>query len=214
VRTILEGVERFTVELTGKVDPSLADLLPRDVEAERDERDGSIRVGVLVFAMQGLRARGLPGPRLDYGEALFRVAVRHRGAPAWLAVACDLDNALVRATGERLIRYPVRRARIAIDGTRVAVEAREGTLAAEVVETAERVIPEPTRVVLSRRGDTLYRIPWEEVPPPDPHVARVRIVTDTLSAASFGVPARYDERGVGMQGRVHRCGLAVEVTGR
>jgi hypothetical protein len=211
VRTVLEGVERFTVELAGRADPAIVAALPPGVEAERESDDGAVPVNVLFFRMEGLRPQALPGPRFDYCEALFRVGVRHRGAPAWLAVACDIDNALVRATGERLIRYPVRSARLAIDATRVTVEAPEGTLSAVVEETAEQATAAPPRIALTRHRETLYRIPWEEVDPTHRYVAQVRIVDDTLSENSFGVPVRYAERAVSMQGRIHRCGLATPV---
>ncbi len=207
MRTIVEGVERFTVELSGSADPALAAALPPGVEAEENP-DGTVPVNVLFFWMDGLRPRALPGPRLDYHEALFRVGVRHEGAAAWLSVACDLDSAFVRATGAALIRYPVRAARLSVDPHRVAVETPRGTLVAEIEETEEALEAPPPRVALTRKGETLYRIPWEEVAPPHCRAARVRILQDTLSEATFGVPVRYAGRALSMQGRVHRCGVA------
>lgn len=208
---LLRGTEELSFELAGSI-------------AERDARArlppelqpalvaGRARVALTVFRMHGLRVRGLPGPGLDYSEALWRLAVEHRGELAWLAVACDLDSALIRSTGRALIRYPVREASLGLAEDGFSVRAAEGVLAIELGAPVSAELESPgTRPLLVASGGRLWRVPWAEVPAPGSRSRALEVRADTLSRTTLG-PIDWDPVALCLRGRGHRCGRAMAVT--
>jgi hypothetical protein len=203
----LVGTEERTLEAAGTISRAAAEaLVGSGVLAEN--QDGRTPVSLLVFAMHGLTLRPLPGPGLDYGEALWRVGCLWEGQRAWFAVACDLDSALVRALGARLVRYPVRRGEILLTDYSAEVTAGGRATRVRAYAQAGSPAPVPPRPALVRAQGRLYRIPWREDPAPFRSEARLEILADTLSALTFGEAAAWDERGLLHRGRVHRCGIA------
>lgn len=180
--TILRGTEEDTLEIGG----TLAD---------------GARVGVLFFAMSGLKIRGVPWPGFDYTEALWRRAE----GEAWLVVACDLDRALVRVMGKRIVRYPARTASFV---GRWSVTTESGSFSVQVTEKNESPAPTPPRRTLVREGDRTYEIPWEEIPAPIRKVATVDVLSDTLSEPTFGSRVEWSKAGLVHRGRIHMCGVA------
>jgi hypothetical protein len=184
-KTILRGTEDDTLEIEG------------------DLPDGT-RVGVLFFAMRGLRFKGMPGPGFDYREALWR---KREDDGAWLAVACDLDSALVRAFGRRIVRYPARKA--SFDGQWKVLTDR-GELSASAHANDEHPDPVPPRRTIVREGDRAWEIPWEEIPG-ERSLAGVEILSDTLSEPTFGARVKWSSTGLVHRGRIHMCGFASEI---
>jgi hypothetical protein len=204
----LRGTEAFTVELTGTlaVDDAraLAASLPLALRP-----DGRAEVGLLLFQMRGLGLGALPGPRLDYGEALWRLGVIVDGAPGWFGLCCDIDHPLVRRTGALLVRYPVRAARFAFDAEAgsAQVDAAAGTLRVTADLTAEAPAAEPPRPLLVRDGGRLFRIPWKEEPAPFRRRATAS-VRGALGERTLAPSLGWDAAALVHRGRVHRCGLA------
>jgi uncharacterized protein YqjF (DUF2071 family) len=220
MRLHFSGVEALTVELDGAIPEARARAIAgRHFSLEL--RGGQVPVSLLVFRMHRLAPVELPGPALDYDEALWRIGIVHEGAPAWLAHACDLDKRRMRILGRWLVRYPGRAARFSMerDGAemRVRVEAAGAALSLRAEAIAGRcaavVPPEPPRRVLVRDGQARYEIPWYEEPAPDRDEAEITILGDTLSEATFGTPVAWSRRGLLHRGRIHRCGLASQVAG-
>lgn len=208
----LRGTEAATIELSGTIPPTAATplMLGSGLAPEQDAE--GVRVSLLLFRMQGLRLRGLPWPAFDYGEALWRIGVRHREQPSWLAVACDLDSAWIRWSGALLCRYPVRRARFrfaaAEQAYHVEINGKAGGLVVHATSSRREVPPEPPRPVLVYIASRLYRIPWQEEAAPYRRVADIDTCDGAAIAATFRRPVRWHPRGLVHQGRVHRCGIA------
>lgn len=211
----LTGTEAISLELGGHIDADRAALLAGP-GLDVVERRGRVRIGLLVLQMRGL---GLGPLRLSYGEALWRLAVLWAGRPAWLGLACDLDRPLVRWLAARLIRYPVRAARIdllgAPDGIRCEVRSRAGRLRLACTETLAQPPAEPPRPLLVRErpGGRLFSVPWGEVPAPERRAVLLRPDDPdlALARATFGEAQTLalDRAGVLHRGRLHRCGRAV-----
>ncbi|HUJ57519.1 MAG TPA: hypothetical protein VLX92_03475 [Kofleriaceae bacterium] len=199
MRTILRGTEADTLELDGTL------AAPPPIPAPLELADEPARVNLLLFAMRGLALRAVPWPRFDYHEALWRIAVRIRGEPGWLAVACDLDSATIRAFGRRVVRYPTRVARF---GERWSVDAGGGSLIARVTELADSPPAQPARRTFVRDRDRLYEIPWQEIAAPERRTAAIDVVTDTLSRPTFGDSPAWARSGLVHRGRIHMCGVA------
>jgi uncharacterized protein YqjF (DUF2071 family) len=210
-RTILTGTEALTLEIELTFDPrGLTRALPAGLSL--DVPDGVARCALLLFRMEDMRVDGLPGPSLRYHEALWRLRVRHDGAPAHFALACDLDHPLVRLVGASLIRYPVRRTHFDVhDGAVPSLDlaSTEGRLA--LTATPLDVVREvrPPLPVFTRAGAALRRIPWREDPPASAIEARLAVSDDALARARLGA-VQWPERGVLMRGRTHHCGVAVK----
>lgn len=212
-RLELRGTEALTleVELTCAVEAARR-LLPAALAPVVDA-EGRARASLLLFAMEGMRVVGLPGPRLAYREALWRLRVRRDGEEAWFAAACDLDQPLVRAVGASLIRYPVRRARcdfgagatprfsVVAAGEALELVARPGTTRLEAV---------PPLPVFTAAGGALFRIPWRETPGPERVEAEVAVRADSLAVATLG-SVRWATGAALMRGRTHHCGAAERV---
>ena len=177
----------------------------------REDDDGDVEVGLLVFGMRGLALRGGPGPGLDYREALWRIGIVMDGEPGWLAHTCDLDRSLVRFFGRRLIRYPARAASIEVDQTdahwRLSIRAA-GSFRADVELTGEEPDPEPPRRVMVRDRGRLYAVPWAEDPAPFRRRAVVAVADEGLSAATLGAAVRWQPDALVHRGRIHHCGFA------
>src|SRR4051812_1780527 len=116
MRIELRGTEVATIEVTGSLPAEPARVLAGGTSIELDmDDDGGVRVSLLLFHMRGLAPWGLSGVGIDYREALWRVGVLHRSRPSWLVVRCDVDHAVVRASGARLLRYPMRPATLSLE---------------------------------------------------------------------------------------------------
>lgn len=209
---MFSGTETTSLELTAVLDAAAAETiertLPDPLLLERDaERRGV--ASVLALEMHGLGLRGVP-IGLDYREVLHRVAARFRGEPAWVALRCDLDRALVRAMAAKIIRYPVAAARIAIedgeDGVvRLRSDGGDGVIAATFAP-AEAVEPTPPRRTFVVHRERLFEIPWDERPAP---VRRRASVTDSDAsgcATVFGASLTFDGVATLHRGRTHFCG--------
>lgn len=211
MRFELRGTEALTIELKGTLDVAEARELAGAARLDFElDPEGRVVVGLLLFDMRGLGARGLPGPRFDYREALWRLGVVRDGAPSWLGVCCDIDHPIVRRTGALLVRYPVREASFVFEDWTARVEAREGSLqvtARPAADEAPVVAPRPTFV---RAGEQLYRIPWREEPAPFRRHASAS-VSGALGATTMGGSLRWEPAAMVHRGRVHRCGLAARV---
>jgi hypothetical protein len=201
MKTVLRGTEALTLE----AGVSLAPASARAMVPERFEVEG--RGSLLLFKMTGLAARALPFARFDYFEALWRIAIRSEGAHAWFAVKCDIDHPVVRALGERLVRYPTRAARIVGSEARWAVEAGGAKLELRVGDEDVAPAPELRRVFVAR-GEHVFEIPWDEVPPARTRRVRVTAADASLLEATLGEGATFDGTGVVHRGRVHMCGFA------
>lgn len=207
---LLAGTEELSFELGGTVPASAARaFVPRGLELL--ESAGVAEIALTVFRMKGLRIRRLPGPGLDYSEALWRLAVLREGLPAWLALACDLDSGLVRALGHALIRYPVRPARLVLAprSFTLSVDGAELSVALGEQSGLELRSPASRPLLVAARGK-LWRVPWGEIPPREAESRVVEIVSDGLSPLSV---ARVDwaPDATLLTGRGHRCGVAAEL---
>ena len=202
--TILRGTEADTLEIRGVLSEGARPEIPAPLVLAGDR----IEVDVLFFAMHGLALRGLPRPAFDYTEALWRVGVESEGKPAWLAVACDIDRALIRALGRRIVRYPTR---VASFGERWSVETSAGKLAVHVDEGSESPAAVPARRTFVRDRGRLYEIPWEEIAAPERHIASVVVTTDSLSELTFGTKVTWAKSALVHRGRTHMCGIAKRI---
>lgn len=214
------GTESVSVELSARLDLAATDAIARRVPAPLVlERDGAGRgsASLLVLEMSGLGLGGLP-PRFDYLEVLYRLGVEVDGAPAWLALRCDIDRPLVRSFARAVIRYPVCPATITIDerGDRTltlrAHTARDHlSVTLAVVEGHDAPEARPPRRTFVVDGPTLFEIPWDERPAPLRHHADLVAVDGPSIDAVFGGSVTLDPRAVVHHGRVHRCGAARRV---
>jgi hypothetical protein len=207
----LAGTEAWTLELTGRVPRGAVEHAAAGLPL-RETAEG-VEVGLLLFGMRGLGVVRLPGPRFDYGEALWRLGVDLDDVPGWLGHTCDLDRALVGVLGRVLVRYPVRRARIehADDGERwsVVVEAAQGRrLRVDAVPSEDGPPATRPRPLVVGRDGHWSRIPWREDPAGWRRTAAIEVREDGLSAATLGGAVRWSARALVHRGRVHRCGLA------
>lgn len=201
MRTILRGIESETLELDGVLSNAPPMTLPAPLEPASDPP----AVNVLFFAMHGLGMRGVPWPAFDYTEALWRMAVRFENAPAWLAIACDIDRPFVRALGRRIVRYPTREARF---GKRWSVDVKGDRFEASVVEGTASPAAHAARRTFVRDAGRLYEIPWEELAAPERRVAQVQIASDSLGERTFGARVTWSPSGLVLRGRTHMCGVA------
>lgn len=211
-RTLLTGREARTLEVELGCDVAAArKVLPSRLEPE--VQDGWASVAVLLFAMERMHVKGLPGPTLAYHEVLWRLRARLDGAPVFFAVACDLDHPLVRLLGATLIKYPVRRARFAFDEKEVRVSADGAALRLETRPVDDEVpaVHEPLPV-LSVQDGVLFRIPWEETPTGDRRRVALEVRDDSLATRTLGGPLRWPAAAVAMCGRRHHCGVASRAT--
>jgi hypothetical protein len=223
----LRGTEALTLEVGASLPPSRARAtVPARFEVPSAE-GGEARGSLLFFRMTGLAMDGLPFPSFDYGEALWRISVRLSGPDgvlAWFAVACDIDNPIVRALGARLVRYPTRAAKIIaseakwkVDGSAAGGTSQapndgsaptpETALELKVSDVDVGEIPTLRRTFVAS-GDRIYEIPWDEIPPARARSVRVTTVNDGLVRTTFGEGAKLDETGIVHRGRVHMCWLA------
>src|SRR5689334_1975497 len=124
----LVGVEARTFEIEGIIGLDEAQRLAGP-ELEVEAANGGARLSLLLFRMKGLRPIALGWPPLDYQEALWRIAVHHRGSAGWFSHVCDLDTAFIRVSGALLVKYPVRKAALVVGEDRASVEVGARALA-------------------------------------------------------------------------------------
>ncbi|HSD90740.1 MAG TPA: hypothetical protein VLB44_24615, partial [Kofleriaceae bacterium] len=140
------GRERTTIELDGHFEATRL-RIPPSLTLDRDET-GRARVQLFCFAVDDLRITGVPLVRASYAEVLWRVAVRLGDERAWWVIACDLEALGPRLLASRYVRYPVRRARVAVTADEVRSVTGDGELAIALhgASTSER--PAEQRVLL------------------------------------------------------------------
>ncbi|MEW5851713.1 MAG: hypothetical protein AB2A00_23185 [Myxococcota bacterium] len=210
----LVGTEELTLEISGRVPEDEArKRVPSELPLEI--HDGGVSVMVLLFSMRGLHARLTLLPRFNYGEALWRIGVRFHDEPAWFSPACDIDNPLIRAMGARVVRYPVREARIVLRearGVHAHVDTAEGALTASATPLTGSLPPTHPRPQLVGSSGNLFRIPWGEEPAPFRRHATVSVGDASLAVRTLGGPIRWDAVGVIHKGRMHHCGPARRVS--
>ena len=204
---MLRGTEALTLEVGAALDAQRArEIVPQRFEL--DIADDVARGSLLLFRMSGLSMNALPFASFDYSEALWRISVRVDDELAWFVVACDLDSALVRFVGARLIRYPTRAARIVGSEARWRIDAGGVSADLRVSDIEPAPVPTLRRVFVGATKKNVYEIPWDEAPPARARLARVTVAEPALVRSTFGDGARLDETGVVHRGRIHMCGFA------
>ena len=208
VGTRFVGRELGTVELTGTL-PADAPVLAAVRAAGVVALVEPVALSVVFLAMRGLRARAVPWPRFDYGEVLWRIGATLDGAPAWLAVRCELDHRLVARMAARLMRYDVRRADIAIaelgDGRRrCTTSAAEGRLDLTVTPGAEVAPPAPRPLLVDGGRRSLA---WHEAARGPVRAATIELADRSLLSAVAG-PAATLDGALMYEAREHACGIA------
>lgn len=209
----LTGTEDVALEIPGTLPREKAAALTGDLAVE-DVR-GATPVSLVVFWMKGLAPDDAPGAGASYAEALWRVGVVLDGAPAWLAVACDVEAAFVRKTAAWLVRYPVRPATFTFEGSTqrasLSIEAKGKRLAIMAIPDSHAPPPDDTRRLLVRSSASLFEIPWRTEPAPLRRVARVAFASEELAEATFGPHVRWASEGRLHQGRVQHSGIAIRL---
>ena len=208
----LSGTEELSIEVPGFLPKDAAMALLGDDLTPQTVR-GQVPVSLLVFQMKGLKADGVPGAGMNYGEALWRIGIVLDGEPAWFGLTCDIDKALVRKSAGWLVRYPVRPATLSFEGSRArgAVEITAAGKRCAIVATptlAEPPEAEPPRRLVVRNRNALWEVPWGEVPAPFRRAARIALAAEDLADATFGDRLRLLPEGLLHRGRTHRCGIA------
>jgi len=212
--TVLRGTEAVTVELDGRLDLARAKSIVGP-GLDPEVVDGAALANLFAFRMEGMSVLGVPGPKLDYGELLWRVAVRHGETPAWLCVACDIDAMIVRALGALLVRYPTREARIDVGERRLeGVDPDEGRLVLQLDRREGAVLLDaPGRAMLVRSRGALFRIPWGTDAAAEQWSARVRVEHASLARKTFDADIAWSAVARVMRARPHECGIARSVGG-
>jgi hypothetical protein len=209
----LSGTEILALEIEGALEGGVGEELVRTSPPFAVERDaeGRARVAILALSMKGLKTSGVPGPRFDYLEVLYRLGIVFEGHRAWLAVRCDIDRGLVRSMARAIIKYPVRAATIAIaddgkggltvdagDALRLRASYEDGAPAPDPVK--------PRRTFVAHRG-RLYEVPWDELPAPRRASVAIGSI-DVADGGVFGSEIAFAPSGVAHWGRTHICGPA------
>jgi hypothetical protein len=155
---------------------------------------------------------------MNYREVLWRLGVVFEGAPAWLALRCDIDRLLVRRMAARVIRYRVERAHITFEEKQdqaVAVRAEAaGRVIAATMVMEEPIAHKPPRRTFVVHERELFEVPWHERPAPARAVARVTVIDASASRTVFGAPVAFEDTCVVHRGRTHYCASAVRVRQR
>lgn len=199
----LIGTEAVSLELAGSLSAAATDAvrLPAPLQITRDS-SGRGHLSLLVLEMHGLGLGRLP-PRFDYREVLYRLGVVIDDEPAWLAIRCDIDRTLVRRMAAATIRYPVRRAVIAIDqpdGHTVTFRSDDLSATLEIIDGAMPAPVAPARMFVVD-DDALYEVPWDERPAPLRAEAKV-------VASAGDATITFDGTALIHRGRTHLCGPA------
>jgi hypothetical protein len=193
-----EGRERVTIELDGLFEPALA--LPDGLAL--DLVGGRARVSLFAFHVDDLRIVGMPLVRSSYSELLWRIAVRRGDERAWWVAACDLGAMGPAWAARRWVRYPVRKTRIAVGDSGIALDG----FGFELGPDADPVLVEQRALLTS----SLFQVPWGD-DATGAHLAEVRAMTDTLGARTVGSDVTWEPRAKVRRGRVHRCGVATRL---
>jgi hypothetical protein len=190
------GIERATIEVEGTFDATQSFNTQLDLEIDENDR---ARVSVFAFHVDDLKITGVPVVRASYGELLWRIAIRHRGEPAWLVVACDLEPLGARLIAERTIRYPVRRN--AVDVTVQRIQAPGFVVDLEAATSAQ---PLEHRRLMVRDG---WEVPWGD-DDATAAVAPATVLDDTLAFETLGTRVKWSPTALVRTNREHRCGIA------
>lgn len=192
-----EGRERVTIELDGFFKPTRD--LPDRLEYELVE--GQARVSLFAFHVDNLKVKRVPFGT-SYSELLWRIAVRHAGAPAWWVTACDLEALIPTWAARRWVRYPVRWQRVNVTERQLSMRDLNFDIGPGV--GTARV---EQRDLLT--GD-LYRVPWGDDASGAQH-AEVTDLTDSLGRLTVGTDITWSPTAIVRYGRMHRCGVAASV---
>jgi hypothetical protein len=214
----MTGTESVSIELEARLPSEAADTLasrvPAPLAIELDAA-GAAHASVLVLEMQDLGVGERLPPRFDYREVLYRLGVAIGGAPAWLALRCDIDRGLVRTMAASVIRYPVRRAVIEIarseEGTLgLRAQTDSDRLTATLVLVPSESMPDvtPPRRTFVVSGGALFEVPWDERAAPTRERARLSAMHDDASRSVFGESLAFERSAVIHRGRTHICGSA------
>jgi hypothetical protein len=199
----MNGLEVVTLELFATLSAYDAAARTAPLDPSVDE-NGRGYASLLIFQLKGLKLWWLPG--VDYSEALWRVKVKHQGADAWLAVACDIDEPLPRAVAARLVRYPTRAAELSIvtraDTTVKVGDGFEATLS----ETGEQPTLATLPLVVAR-GPQVFTVPFGTQVGKGLVRCGVKVAKDALWKKTFGASARVSSGQIQWE-RPHECGLA------
>ena len=203
----MEGLEALSLEL-------FATLSAYDAAARTSPLDpvvdsnGRASASLIIFQMRGLRLWGLPG--VDYFEALWRVKVKFQNAPAWLAVACDIDKPLPRAAAGRLVRYPTRAAEIACVESGESLSASVGAgFEAQLTQTGS-LASAPALPLVVAIGRQIFTVPFGSKTGRGLVKCDVALTRDALWKKTFGPSARISSALLQWD-RPHECGLAKPV---
>lgn len=203
----LVGAEPISFELDGHARADDArNVVPRQLELD-SAADGTVPVRLLVLEMKGIHVAPLGAASSDYFEALWRVGVRHRGAPAWFSPACDIDKKLARWLAKSLVRYQTRAAAITIDDAHFAIRRGGTSLVARFGAQQSELAPPAASRLLITGTEALYIVPWRDTIAPWRARLDVAIEADELSTATIGTIA-WAPHGILSHDRPHRCGVA------
>jgi hypothetical protein len=199
----MKGLEAVSLEIFATL--SAYDAAARSAPLDPVvDANGRAFASVMVFEMKGLRLWGLPG--VDYKEALWRVKVKHAGAEAWLAVACDIDETLPRFIAAQAVRYPTRAAELSIV-TRADTTVTVGSgFEATVSEKGEPATVAPLPMVVAR-GIQVFNVPFGSQTGRGLVSCGVKVTRDALWKKTLGASARASSALLQWD-RPHECGLA------
>jgi hypothetical protein len=197
----LAGTEKISIEIEGSLDPAATEAFAKRLPLRPDGR-----MSILALEMRGLGLRDVKLPGLNYREVLHRLSVNVDGAPAWLALRCDLDSALVRRTATRVIRYPVHDARISISASEIRSDAFSARL-----RIGDEAMPHALRRTFVIQKERLFEIPWDEKLTTTPREAVVEDVEMHGCEEVFGGPISLETRAIVHRERRHFCASAVRV---
>lgn len=187
---------------------------------EPDREGARLRVNLCLLRLFDLGVRGLPGPRFDYVEALWRVRGRWRSAPAWLVLRCDVWPTVPRWLAAVFDRYDTRapeRFRVEGDARGLAVTLRADDRDFSLTTTADGAIASALSSglsLLTLRGGAVHHIPWQDDATAQAMSYSCAVRDEGLGRASFGAPVEWAPRAVVSWARVHACAPAYRVRQR
>ncbi len=208
------GREDVTLELDGTCEGAALSWSP---VFEPECEGGRLRVNLCVLRLFDLGVRGLPGPRFDYVEALWRVRGRWRSAPAWLVLRCDVWPTVPRWLAAILDRYETRapeRFSVEGDARGLAVTLRADGHDFSLQTSAEGQTASALSSglsLLTLRGGAVHHIPWQDDATAEATSYACTVRDEGLGRASLGATVEWAPRAVVSWARVHACAPAYRV---